>query len=240
MNKSKVYEISDYKQGYTFSNPWYHCLFCNEVYEEGVIYSDGDLQQTAVRAIRQHIATQHNGVLAAFLCLPRSFSGLSETQQEMLTLFAQEISDTVIAQRMGISASTVRNHRFKLREKERQARVFVAMMDLLSTDNTSLPHEGAKMVDDRYQITEDERKRVIQTYVNEHGFVQQFPSKEKRKIIILGEAVKKFDRQKNYSEQAVNEILRQMFDDYVTVRRYLIEYGFMQRTKDGQTYWVHS
>ena len=96
------------------------------------------------------------------------------------------------------------------------------------------------MIDDRYQITEAERKRVIQTYVDENGFVQQFPSKEKRKIIILGETVKKFDRQKNYSEQAVNEILKQMFADYVTVRRYLIEYGFMQRTKDGQTYWVHS
>ncbi|EOL42067.1 DUF2087 domain-containing protein [Enterococcus phoeniculicola] len=240
MDKSKVYEIADYKEGFTFSDQHYQCLFCGESFEEGVIYKDGELQQTAARAIKRHVATQHDGVLTALLSLPRSFSGLSETQQEVFTLFAQGISDTVIAQRMGISTSTVRNHRFKLKEKERQARVFVAMMSLLSIATPPLPHEGATMIDDRYQITEAERKRVIQTYVDENGFVQQFPSKEKRKIIILGETVKKFDRQKNYSEQAVNEILKQMFTDYVTVRRYLIEYGFMQRTKDGQTYWVHS
>ena len=30
----------------------------------------------------------------------------------------------------------------------------------------------------------------------------------------------------------------QHVEDYVTVRRNLIEYGFLDRTADGRTYWV--
>ncbi|KAF1297583.1 LytTR family transcriptional regulator [Enterococcus sp. JM4C] len=232
------YKIDEYIQGYSFSEQHYHCLFCSATFEEGLIYPADTLLQSAERAIKQHVQKQHAGALQALLALPRATSGLSETQQEMMNLFAQEISDTVIAQRLEISTSTVRNHRFKLKEKERQARVFLAMMTLLSIETAPLPHVGAKMIDERYQITEEEKVRVSQTYIDENGFVKQFPSKEKRKIIILGEAVKRFDRNKNYSEAAVNTILKQMFDDHVTVRRYLIEYGFMNRTKDGQTYWL--
>jgi len=36
----------------------------------------------------------------------------------------------------------------------------------------------------------------------------------------------------------VNEIIKSLIDDYVTVRRYLIEYGFMDRNKDGSEYRV--
>ena len=70
------------------------------------------------------------------------------------------------------------------------------------------------------------------------GRVTNWPSKEKRKLIILSEIFKGFDPQKNYSETAVNEILKQHVEDYVTVRRNLIEYGFLDRTADGRTYWV--
>ena len=40
------------------------------------------------------------------------------------------------------------------------------------------------------------------------------------------------------TEQEVNEILRPIYEDYMTIRRYLIMYGFMERTKDGRQYWL--
>ena len=67
-----------------------------------------------------------------------------------------------------------------------------------------------------------------------------WPAKEKRKLIILSEIFKDFDPQKNYSETAVNEILQRHVSDYVTVRRNLIQYGFLDRTADGRTYWVNA
>ena len=41
-----------------------------------------------------------------------------------------------------------------------------------------------------------------------------------------------------YSECEVNEILKPIYDDYMTIRRYLIMYGFMERTRDGRQYWL--
>lgn len=101
-------------------------------------------------------------------------------------------------------------------------------------------HKGAKMVDDRYAITVEEREKVLNTYFKQgiDGPLESFPSKEKRKIIVLQQIMNRFDRSKKYTEKEVNEILKQIYADYVTIRRYLIEYGFMDRNKDCTEYWV--
>jgi len=39
-----------------------------------------------------------------------------------------------------------------------------------------------------------------------------------------------------YSEEEINAFLKQIFEDFVSLRRYLIEYGFLHRTKDCQFY----
>ncbi|MGX7195558.1 DUF2087 domain-containing protein [Enterococcus olivae] len=235
MKEEKVYTITEYKQGWLKDQDQYHCLYCNQSFTEGFIYPLGEHFLTAEKAIEEHVTT-HGGPLAALLELPKETLGVTETQQEILQLFAQKLSDTVIAQRLGISASTVRNHRFKLKEKERQSRIFLSIMESLNVSSGLLPHKGATMLDDRYQITQEEQQKILATYF-EDGRVIQFPRKEKRKLVILAKIAQAFDETKNYSEKAVNEILKQFVEDFVTVRRYLIEYGFLDRTKDGQTYW---
>jgi len=47
-----------------------------------------------------------------------------------------------------------------------------------------------------------------------------------------------FQPGKNYSESEVNDTLKLYYEDYVTVRRYLIQYKFMNRDKTGDSYWV--
>ena len=49
--------------------------------------------------------------------------------------------------------------------------------------------------------------------------------------------MEQFEPGRTYTEKEVNGILRDIFDDYVTLRRYLIEYGFLERTRDCRTYW---
>ena len=41
-----------------------------------------------------------------------------------------------------------------------------------------------------------------------------------------------------YSEKEVNKILSRVYEDYVLLRRYLIEYGFLDRTRDGAVYFL--
>ena len=52
------------------------------------------------------------------------------------------------------------------------------------------------------------------------------------------EISKRFQIGKIYGEKEVNQILKMVYEDYVTLRRYLIEYGFLDRKPDGSQYWL--
>ncbi len=233
----KIYEISDYQVGYRQSVIAYHCLYCEFETIKGCVYPWEEAFYDSQKMMETHVAESHGGPLMALLKLPRELIGLSEAQEGILQAFAQQLSDKTIGQRLDISTSTVRNHRFKLKEKERQAKLFLSIMSLLNQSVELLPHVGAKQVDERYQMTEAERSKILATYLDEKGRIKSFPAREKRKLVLLAEIVEHFEPQKNYSESTLNEILKQYVDDFVTVRRYLIEYGFMKRKKDGSSYW---
>jgi hypothetical protein len=68
--------------------------------------------------------------------------------------------------------------------------------------------------------------------------LKTFPSREKQKLVILREIVKKFQGERSYNEKELNLILKGIYDDFVTLRRYLIEYGFLDRKADGSEYWL--
>ena len=244
METELLYEQQDYLNGWTIEHETYQCLYCDVTFQFEKIYPDlttPSALQTAKGAITQHLRLAHGGPLHTLLQLSRESLGLSESQYEIIQLFEKNLSDTVIAQRLGISPSTVRNHRFKLKEKERQAKRLTALMKLLPASGQTFisPHTGARMLDERYNITPAEQEKILQTYLDDNDFIQTFPSKEKRKIILLNYLTQKFDPKKNYSERAINDILKQHVEDFVSTRRYLIEYGFMQRTTDGKTYWLN-
>lgn len=60
--------------------------------------------------------------------------------------------------------------------------------------------------------------------------------RHKRTLQLL-EAAQLFEFEERFSEPEVNERLSQMFDDHVFARRLMIEWGFLDRTKDGSAYW---
>lgn len=234
-------ELQDLKNGYTFVDNIYKCLFCEKSFEQGIIYPYDDKFEDAHHAIIRHLEEEHGGTLYALLNSDKKDNGLSEIQNEIVRYFANGLSDKNIATRMNLSASTVRNHRFKLKEKTQQAIKFLAIMDLLdNAKNQVLPPSGITELDERFNITVEEKEKVIKTYFVENEKFSELPKKEKKKIIILQEICKQFDPFKNYSEQSVNSIIGTFCEDYVTVRRYLIEYNLMKRTEDGTIYWVNN
>jgi len=101
-------------------------------------------------------------------------------------------------------------------------------------------HKGARMVDERYITTTDEVNKTIGTYfASENPLVlKSFPARQKKKIIILGVIAKQFEKNRQYNAKEVDEKLSSIFEDYATIRRYLIEYGFMERTQDCSMYWL--
>ncbi len=242
------YPIEDIKHGYCYheETKTYHCLLCNNVFETGEIFRYGERYFDASKAIEHHIKQDHGGVFHQLLDTDSKYNTITDKQKELLELLQLGLSDQTIAGKLGISASTVRHHKFSFREKAKQAKLFLALYELAqeTTPNDKdclIPiHEGAKMVDDRYITTKEEQEKIITTVFSSLTplKLKVFPAKEKKKIVILQRIVEQFERGKIYPEKQVNQILKDIYDDYPTLRRYLIEYGFMNRSKDCHDYWV--
>jgi hypothetical protein len=233
------------KRGYMQEGDLYICLMCGKSYERGIVYRDEDTFYEAEKYMRVHLGNSHQSVFAYLNGLDKKLTGLTDHQSSLLKAFYEGKSDAEVQKELSIgSASTIRNHRFVLKEKERQSKVFLAMMELLKERDKHAPafvslHQNAKMVDDRYNVTEEENEKMLNKYFPEgtNGPLKTFPLKEKQKLIVLREIAKRFDSEKTYNEKQVNAILKAAYHDYVTVRRYLIEYGFLDRKPDGSEYW---
>lgn len=65
-----------------------------------------------------------------------------------------------------------------------------------------------------------------------------FPKKQRLKYLCLVILMDLFEKTHIYSEKDINEILKPVCEDYVMIRRYLIDYGFLMRQNDGSKYWV--
>ncbi len=226
------------------------CLICYATFEEGRVYEmDGCLFQPE-RAAREHVASAHGSTEEWLTGLDKRLTGLTDTQRLLFTCMMEGLDDKETAARMGITTSTVRNHRFQMRERERQARVFLALMTLMErTPAKRKPQEelmavkrSAVMVDERYAITQKEFEDIIRKYFPDgpDGALTEFPVKEKRKLAILTQLSHRFEPGIRYTEKQVTEILKAANPDHATLRRYLIEYGFMDRERDCSAYWLKS
>ncbi|HLQ40618.1 MAG TPA: DUF2087 domain-containing protein [Tetragenococcus sp.] len=215
------------------------CLFCGKAFNKEEIFPLGQHLATAKGAIRQHVETKHGGSLKALLELPSEITGLSETQKKIMLLLGLDLSDQEIADQLNITKSTIRNHRFKLKEKKKQAQYFIAIMNLLEEKNKKMQIEEISIhnYDERFDIKEKEKQKVLQTFLNAEGKLTTIPRKAKSKIILLQHISGLFSSEKTYSEKEVNQIIQTIYADFVTLRRYLIEYGFFARTNDGEKYW---
>lgn len=84
------------------------------------------------------------------------------------------------------------------------------------------------------------REKIETTYFPDgpNGRLTEFPSKEKCKIAILYNLIKRFDQEQTHKEIEVNRILKTAHPDISTLRRSLIVNDSMERHDDGSLYWV--
>lgn len=240
--------LPEIKQGYVYrpESDVFTCLICGETFTNGLIYSHDNQLYEAKKRLEHHIGQCHHSVFQFLLNLDKKLTGLTDHQKTILGLFYDGCNDNEIAKTLDIgSTSTIRNHRFSLRERQKQAKIFLAIMELLGE---LLPPKDAfieiprntRQVDDRFAITEQENDKILSTYFKQglNGPLESFPLKEKKRVAILRHIITRFESDKQYTEKEVNAILKPYYEDYVLLRRQLIEYGFMDRTRDGSSYWI--
>ena len=93
---------------------------------------------------------------------------------------------------------------------------------------------------DPQAITQEEREKILRAFFPsmEPLKLQAFPPKEKKKLVILEKLAGLFEPGKEYSEKEVSQALLAVYQDVETLRRSLVDYGFMGRTRDGSKYWL--
>ena len=232
--------VLDLKNGYILKErnidnaKLYSCLFCPAQFDAEDIYTFGKINVTAQKAIRLHIQKEHGDVFNQLLAEDKSKTGLTDTQKEFLEYYFEGMSDAEIAKKMNISASTVRYQRYNFREKAKQAKYILAMSELLE-EREKNPINPVAEVDENTKTLESLFESLSPLVLKTFNMKKK---KEEKRLVILKTILGQFEKGRKYSDKEVNAILKEIYEDYATIRRSLIDYGFMDRTGDCREYWV--
>lgn len=241
-------------KGYSYDSQQkkYICRLCAKEFEEGEIFKVDERYFVAAKMVERHIQEAHGDMFSLLISYDKKYTGLTENQKNLLTMMHQGMSDNEISKETGLAPATIRHQRFVFREKAKQAKLYLSIYELAikGGDSRSLQHttkdqlleihKNATMVDDRYFATKSEEEKTLQNmFISLSPLrLKSFATKEKKKIIILRRISEEFERDKKYNEAEVNAVLKEIYEDYATLRRYMIEYGFMDRTNDCKEYWL--
>lgn len=175
------------------------------------------------------------------------FKALSDSSRLKIValLAAGERSVEDLAASLGLTSSTVSHHLARLSAiglvsaraegyysiYRLEEGALAAMAHRLLSDET-LPAVAADVALDAFD------RKVLSTYLDADGRIKAFPAQRKKELAILRHVVKAFEPRRRYSEKEVNAALHRFSSDTARLRRYLVEFGFMDRQGGGGEYWV--
>lgn len=82
---------------------------------------------------------------------------------------------------------------------------------------------------------EQERAKVLRDFFDGDR-LRQIPAQRKKRVIVLQHLLTRFELHRDYTEREVSESLKQVHEDFATLRRELVDYGYM--TRAGGVYRV--
>lgn len=217
--------ITELTQGFHREQNMWQCNYC-----EVKVRLDQRAQ------IAEHLTAAHQSALTALLAA----GGLTENQQQLMQAFAAGHSDKQIAAAQGVSASTIRQQKYRFRQKAAQARLFLAQYQAVFGENDpsellSVPQPAQNMA-----ITVDQYEKVLAKNIDfssEHPKLKHWPKPEAARVCLCARIVEDFAVDRQYSLSETNAILDAWYLDHSLLARYLVDFDFMQRTADGRQYW---
>lgn len=150
------------------------------------------------------------------------------TRLRILGLLAERPrTGTELVGELNLTAPTISHHLHRLRdvgivsaEADAQRRVWSINTDLLGAVGS--PATNGSPID-------DEQARIAGRFFKD-GKLTSIPSKRKARAAVLMELLRSFEPGRSYQERQVNEILGRFHPDTATLRRELIDYGYLHRT----------
>jgi hypothetical protein len=150
-----------------------------------------------------------------------------------------------LAKAVGIELSVLREEFLKL-VQETMANHFRSVFEASQADpasEVSLPTGIAHRPEikpapqQHLDASESERQKLVAKHMPQ-GRLVVFPLKEKARLAVIEHISRLFEPGTVYSEKQVDVILKGVADDHTKVRRYLIDYRFLDRKPDGSAYWT--
>ena len=92
------------------------------------------------------------------------------------------------------------------------------------------------------EIPVAERENILRAFFKEgpDGPLHSYPSQNKKKLVVLANLAGMFEFDKSYRELEINLKLKARFEDFATLRRDLVEFGFFERSSDCREYRRHT
>jgi biotin operon repressor len=142
-----------------------------------------------------------------------------------------------LASELDLTPPTISHHMRKLTEagivvasSDAQRQWYRLNSEFLS-ETKKVPLKGAN-APEREPENEEERFRskvLRDFFVGDR--LKEIPAQRKRRVIVLQHVVERFAPDRTYSEREVNDLLRPVHEDVATLRRELVDYGFLQRDR---------
>lgn len=142
---------------------------------------------------------------------------------------AEPQSGKQLADKLGLTAATISHHMRRLtdagivtEERDSQRHIYSLNQHLLTSMRTMPP--PAK------QSPEDERARTMRHFLKD-GQLISIPASRKQRVIVLQYLLEQFEPGREYPEREVNDLLGAFNEDFATLRRELVDYGYLVRDK---------
>ena len=146
-----------------------------------------------------------------------------------------------LASRLNLAAPTVSFHLKKMMDagivkaqKEQYYMMYSIQEDVLTARIIDIIKKESEEKDLLLKREEEYRTKVLESFF-EYGKLKSIPVQQKKERIVLEELSKSFELGKEYTEREVNIILADFFDDFCTLRKDLVLFGFLER--NGSSYY---
>lgn len=169
------------------------------------------------------------------------FKALSDkTRLQILkSLTAEEMYVELLAERLGITASTVSFHLKKLADvgavtsrKSQYYTLYSLNQEIFEARILDILLEQSDEAALQAQREAQYRQKVIDSFF-EYGKLKSIPVQRKKERIVLEVIAQRFEFDRVYSEQEVNLLIANFHDDFCTIRRDMIGEKLLTRDACG-------
>jgi DNA-binding transcriptional ArsR family regulator len=161
------------------------------------------------------------------------FKALSDPARlRILGLLAERpLAGHELAERLALTPPTISHHMRRLVaarlvgvEPDAQSRIYSLRTDAIRELSGSVLGESMS------ERPSEEDNAVLRAFFDGPR-LRQIPASRKKRVIVLRRLLERFAPGRSYPELEVNELLREAHDDVATLRRELVDYGFMVRDR---------